>query len=171
MNRVATEESIDFANRMVHVSRQLIGQHVEVGSQRCTKMVLRWQRLGPLSRIPEIRRLARMGLLKSAVLSLNRDTLKRQSTRALLLLLIELAMTLFVAGIVVPSLLRSGVDTKEALLRGSLHTIHIAGVTFSYTYKNIAFAVLGMLIGGAAAFTIAYPATAREGRSSSAGMR
>lgn len=161
MNRVATEEPVDFANRRVLVSRPLgIQRHLEAGCKHCTKMVSRWQQAGPLLHIPEILRFARRDFLKSVLLRLKRATLKRQNTLSLLLLLIELAMTLFVAGIVVPSVIRSSVATKVALARGSLHTINIAGVKFLYTYKNIGAAVLGMLIGAAAAFTIAYPAAA-----------
>jgi hypothetical protein len=80
--------------------------------------------------------------------------MKMQKARSLLQLLIELAITLFIAGIVVPSLLRSGVSTSGALAGGSLHTINIAGVTFLFTYKNIGFAILGVLAGATAAFVI-----------------
>ena len=63
-------------------------------------------------------------------------------------------MTVFIAGIVVPSLFRSGVAPKEALAAGSLHTINTAGVTFLFRYKNIVVAILGVLVGAAAALVI-----------------
>src|SRR6266853_604088 len=86
--------------------------------------------------------------------------MKRQKAFSLLQLLIEVAITLFIAGFVVPSFLRSDVATKEALAGGSLHTINIAGVVLSYTNQNVKFAILRDLIGAQAAFVIPFPATA-----------
>jgi hypothetical protein len=86
--------------------------------------------------------------------------MKRQKAFSLLQLLIEVAITLFIAGIVVPSFLRSDVATKEALAGGSLHTINIAGVVLSYTNQNVEFAILGGLVGAMAAFAIPFRATA-----------
>jgi hypothetical protein len=79
-----------------------------------------------------------------------------------------LAISLFVAGIVVPSFLRSGVDAKEALVRGSLHSINIAGIALSYTYENLGCATLGMLTGAATAFLIAYPLSRENSKKRSA---
>jgi hypothetical protein len=93
--------------------------------------------------------------------------MKRQKAFSLVLLLIEVTFTLFIAGIVVPSLLRSDLATKEALAVGSLSTINIAGVAFSYTTQNVAFAVLGSLVGAMAAFALHfYAATSRNTLSS-----
>ena len=86
--------------------------------------------------------------------------MKRQKAFSLLQLLIEVAITLFIAGIVFPSFLRSDVATKEALAGGTLHTINIAGVVLSYTNQNVEFAILGGLVGALAAFAIPFPATA-----------
>jgi hypothetical protein len=105
----------------------------------------------------DCKRSAKIRLLKRIVLHVKRVHLNKQNAPSLLLLLVELAMTLFVAGIVVPSFLRSAVDAKEALLRGSLHSINVAGIAFSYTYENLGCAMLGMLTGATAAFLIAYP--------------
>ena len=80
--------------------------------------------------------------------------MNRQKAISLLLLLIELAVTLFIAGIVVPSLLRSDVAMKEDLAVGSLHNIKIAGVVLSYTNQNVEVAILGALVGAIAAFAI-----------------
>ena len=84
--------------------------------------------------------------------------MKRQKAFSLLQLLIEVVITLFIAGIVVPSLLRSDVAMKEALAVGSLHNIKIAGVVLSYTNQNVEFAILGALVGAMAAFTIHFAA-------------
>ena len=87
--------------------------------------------------------------------------MNRQKAISLLLLLIELAVTLFIAGMVVPSLIRSDLATKEALATGSLHAINIAGVTFSYTTKNVVFAILGALVGAMVAFAIHFKENAQ----------
>src|SRR6266478_5376351 len=84
--------------------------------------------------------------------------MKRQKAFSLVLLLIEVAFTLFIAGIVVPSLLRSNLATKEVLAAGSLRTISIAGVAFSYTTQNVALAILGGLVGTLAALAIHFHA-------------
>ena len=85
--------------------------------------------------------------------------MKRQKTFSLLQLLIEVVITLFTAGIVVPSLLRSDLATKEVLAAGSLRTIKIAGIAFSYTHPNVAFAILGAFVGAMAAFAIDFLAS------------
>jgi len=83
--------------------------------------------------------------------------MKRQKAFFLLQLPIEVSITLFIAGIVVPSLTRSDLATNEALAVGSLHTINIAGMAFSYTNQNVEFAILGGLVGAMAVFAIAFP--------------
>ena len=80
--------------------------------------------------------------------------MKTQKAFSLALLLIEVAFTLFIAGIVVPSLLRSDLATKEALAAGSLRTINIAGLQFSCATQNVALAILGGLVGTMAALAI-----------------
>ncbi len=86
--------------------------------------------------------------------------MKREKAISLVLLLAEVAFTLFISGIVVPSLLRSDLATKEALASGSLRTFNIAGFAFSYTTQNVALAILGGLVGTMAAFAIHFHATA-----------
>jgi len=83
--------------------------------------------------------------------------MKRQKAFSLVLLLIEVVFTLFIAGIVVPSLLRSDLATKEAFAVDSPRTINIAGMAFSYTTHNVEFAILGALIGALAALAIPFP--------------
>jgi len=142
MTHSAIQESIEFASRMGAVKRLDIEKHLDT----------------------DCKSLARIGLLKGIVLPVKRVHLPRQNAPSVLLLLVGLAITLFVAGIVVPSFLRSGVDAKEALVRGSLHSISIAGFVFSYTYKNLVCAMLGMLTGAVAAFLVAYPVSGENSK-------
>lgn len=135
MTHSAIQETIEFANRIGPVKRLDIEKHLDT----------------------DFKSVARAGLLKEIVLHVKRVHFSKQNAPSLFLLLVELAITLFVAGIVVPSLLRSGVDAREALVRGFLHPINIAGIVFSYTYENLGCAMLGMLTGAAAAFFIVYP--------------
>jgi hypothetical protein len=88
--------------------------------------------------------------------------MKRQKVFSLALLLIEVAFTLFIAGIVVPSLLRSELATQEALALGSLRVINVAGFAFSYTAQSVEFAILGSSLGILAAFVIQFRAAARR---------
>jgi hypothetical protein len=143
--KVATEEKI-----MTHSA---IRETIEFAS-----------RIGPVKQLDiekyldtDFKGVARVGLLKGIVLHVKKVHFSKQNAPRLFLLLVELAITLFVAGIVVPSFLRSGVDPREVLVRGSLHSINIAGIVFSYTYGNLGCAMLGMLTGAAAAFFIVYP--------------
>jgi hypothetical protein len=135
MTHSAIEETIEFASPMDRVKPLDIERHLDTDGKRT----------------------ANTRLLKRISLHVKRVHLNKQNAPSLFLLLVELAMTLFVAGIVVPSFLRSAVDAKDALLRGSLHSINIAGIAFSYTYENLGCAMLGMLTGATAAFLIAYP--------------
>jgi uncharacterized membrane protein len=149
MTLSAIQETIEFASPMGPVKHLDIEKHLDT----------------------DCKSLARIGLLKGIVWHVKRVHFSKQNAPSLLLLLVELAITFFVAGIVVPSFLRSGVDAKEALVRGSLHAISIAGVAFSYTYENLGWAMLGMLTGAAAAFLIAYPATTPDSENSATGVR
>ena len=95
---------------------------------------------------------------ENAVLRLKANTMKRQKVFSLALLLIEVVFTLLITGIVMPSLLRSELATKEALALGSLRAIHIAGFAFSYTTESLGFAIVGGLVGALAAFVIHFRA-------------
>jgi hypothetical protein len=85
--------------------------------------------------------------------------MKGQKSFSLVLLLAEVAFTLFISGIAVPSLLRSDLATKEALAAGSLRSFNIAGFAVSYTAQNVALAILGGLVGSMTAFAIHFHAT------------
>jgi len=97
--------------------------------------------------------------------------MKRQKAFSLLQLLIEVVFTLFIAGLVVPSLLRSDLATKEALAAGSLRTINIAGVVLSYTNQNLEVAILGALVGAMAALAIPFPAMTPKNATSTITLR
>ncbi|OLD82190.1 MAG: hypothetical protein AUF67_05165 [Acidobacteria bacterium 13_1_20CM_58_21] len=92
--------------------------------------------------------------------------MKRHKASSFVLLLIEVVFTLFIAGIVVPSLFRSILATKDALAAGSLRTINIVGIAFSYTTQNVEFALLGALVGTMLAFAIHFHGTARRNTTS-----
>lgn len=77
--------------------------------------------------------------------------MEKQNAFALLQLFIEVVITLFIAVVVVPSVVRSELATNQALTAGSLHTMHIAGAALSYAYQNVAAAILGGLVGTMAA--------------------
>jgi hypothetical protein len=81
-----------------------------------------------------------------------------QRALSLLQLLIGETIGLFIAGIAVPTFFRSGTATNHALAAGSLRTLTIAPVTFSYTFQNLGFAILGALCGAAMALAIDSPA-------------
>ncbi len=87
------------------------------------------------------------------------NRMKLQRTLSLLQLLISETIGLFIAGIAVPSSLRSGTATNHALAARSLHILTIAPVTFSYTFQDVGFAILGTLCGAAMAVAIDSPAT------------
>jgi hypothetical protein len=135
MTHSAMQETIEFASRMGPVKQLDIEKHLKT----------------------DCKSVARVELLKRIVLHVKRVHFSKQNVPSLLLLLVELAITLVVAGIVIPSFLRSGVEAKEALVRGSLHSINIAGIAFSFTYQSLGWALLGMLSGAVAAFLLAYP--------------
>jgi len=66
-------------------------------------------------------------------------------------------VTLFLAGIAAPSFLRSETAGSHALASGSLHTLTIARIPFTYTFWNLASAILGALFGVAAVLAMNSP--------------
>ena len=68
------------------------------------------------------------------------------------------AISVFIAGILVPSFLRSGMAVHHGLAVGSLHTLTIGGVKLSYTLENLSFATLGAMFGSLIALAIEFPA-------------
>jgi hypothetical protein len=94
--------------------------------------------------------------------------MERQRAFARLQLFIEVIATLFVAGGVVPGVVRSGLATHQALAAGALRTMHIGELALSYTYQNVAAAILGGLVGAMVACAIHFrsgrPIDATSGR-------
>src|SRR6266576_6136654 len=128
MTHSTTEERIDSGNQVLPANWSLaMERHLKEGWRGGAQTVSQCRRVSPLLNFSAIRRSAKMGFRES-VLSLKRDGIKSQKALSGLRLLIELAITLFIAGVAVPSLLRSGVSTIKALAAGSLHTINISGV-------------------------------------------
>ncbi len=64
-------------------------------------------------------------------------------------------VTLFLAGILVPSLMGSTRSANHSMFPGSLHTIKIAGFAFRYKLQNILAALLGTLFGAVMALVMA----------------
>ncbi len=71
-------------------------------------------------------------------------------------------ITLFLAGILVPSLMGSTRSANHSTFPGALHTIQIAGFAFQYKLQNILAALLGMLFGAASARVMASRAAKRN---------
>ena len=97
-----------------------------------------------------------------------RSTFTIKDVSTVLQLVPVVLVTLFLAGIAAPSFLRSVAVGSHALASGSLHTLTIARIPFTYTFWNLASAILGALFGAAAVLTMSSPASpgsiARIGR-------
>lgn len=92
--------------------------------------------------------------------------MNRQTVFSLALLLIEVTFTVFIAGIVVPSLLWPQLAAKEDLTLVPLRAIHIAGFTLSYTAQSVEFAILGSLVGALVAVVLNFGTAARRNNTS-----
>ncbi len=77
-------------------------------------------------------------------------------------------ITLFLAGILVPSLMGSTRSANHSIFPGALHTIQIAGFAFQYRLQNILAAVLGMLFGAVSARIMASRAATKRNTGSPA---
>jgi hypothetical protein len=82
-----------------------------------------------------------------------------QKTLSILEPLSGVALSVFIAGILIPSFLRPGMAANHGLAVGSLHTLTIGGVKLSYTFENLGFAILGAMFGSLIALAIEFPAT------------
>lgn len=85
-------------------------------------------------------------------------TAKIERLLSVLQLLGGVTIALFLAGVVVPSFLRSGIAANHDTPGGSVHTLTMGGVTFGFTLENLGFALLGGLFGVLIALAIEYPA-------------
>jgi FtsH-binding integral membrane protein len=64
---------------------------------------------------------------------------------------------LFLAGVIVPTFLRSGMAANHGSAGGSLYALTIAGVTFRFTLQNVGSALLGGVFGALIALAIEFP--------------
>lgn len=76
----------------------------------------------------------------------------------LLQLVTAVLFALFFAGIAAPSFVRSELARNFALASGSLHSLTIAHITFTYTFWNLASALLGALFGASVVLVDSSPA-------------
>ncbi len=83
---------------------------------------------------------------------------KIQRALSVLQLLGGVTIALFLAGIVVPSFVRSGMAANHDAAGGSLHALTIGGVTFGFTLQNLGSALLGGVFGLLIALAIEFPA-------------
>ena len=83
---------------------------------------------------------------------------KIQRVLSILQLLGGVTIALFLAGVVVPSFLRSSTAANHDLAAGSLHALTLGGVRFRFTVQNLAFALLGGAFGVLIALAIEFPA-------------
>jgi hypothetical protein len=86
-----------------------------------------------------------------------RSTITIKDVSTLFQLVAVVLVTLFFAGIAAPSFLRSEAAGSHRLTSGSLHTLTIAHIPFTYTFWNLAFAILGALFGVAAVLATSSP--------------
>ena len=107
-------------------------------------------------------------LRRANQLKRERSTITMKDVSTVLQLVAAVLVTLFLAGIAAPSFLRSEAAGSHALASGSLHTLTIARIPFTYTFWNLASAILGALFGAAAVLAMSSPASlgsiARIGR-------
>lgn len=83
---------------------------------------------------------------------------KIQRVLSVLELVGGVTIALFLAGVVVPSFLRSGMAANHDSAGGSLHALTMGGVTFTFTLQNLGFALLGGGFGVLIALAIEFPA-------------
>src|SRR5437899_12620290 len=83
---------------------------------------------------------------------------KIQRVLSVLQLLGGVTIALFLAGVVVPSFVRSGMAATHDSAAGSLHALTIGGVTFWFTLQNLGFALLGSVFRLLVALAIEFPA-------------
>jgi len=97
-----------------------------------------------------------------------KSTITIKDVSTVLQLVAVVLVTLFLAGIAAPSFLRSEAAGSHTLASGSLHTLIVARIPLTYTFWNLASAVLGALFGAAAVLAMSSPASpdsiARIGR-------
>lgn len=83
---------------------------------------------------------------------------KIQRVLSVLQLIGGVTIALFLAGVVVPTFLRSGMAAKHDSAGGSLHALTMGGVSFGFTLQNLGFALLGGVFAVLIALAIEFPA-------------
>jgi hypothetical protein len=81
--------------------------------------------------------------------------MKRQKVIRVFQLLCGVTVILFIAGIVIPSLLHTKMSASQAGFAGSLHVMKIAGMSFTFKLRNIFSAILGAAFGAGIALMLA----------------
>ena len=94
--------------------------------------------------------------------------MKKQNAIRVFHLLSSVTITLFLAGILVPSLMGSSSSANHTFFAGSQHTMKIAGFVFKYKFQNILAALLGTVFGGVIALVMASRAMTKENSGSAA---
>jgi hypothetical protein len=95
----------------------------------------------------------------SALRSSDRRRTRPYATFRFLELLAWEAMSVFVAGIAVPTFLWSHAAQWHGLAMGSLRSLTVGRISFRYTHQEVAFAIFGALVGTAAAWALYAPTT------------
>jgi hypothetical protein len=107
---------------------------------------------------PEARQLHHHSTIKATNRGSTTKIVKIQRVLSVLELLGGVSIALFLAGVVVPSFLRSGMAASHDSAGGSLHALTMGGVTFWFTLENLGFALLGGVFGVLIALAIEFPA-------------
>ena len=87
----------------------------------------------------------------------SRKMQKIQRALSFLQFLAGVTTALFLAGVVVPSFVRSGTAAAQDAAAGSLHALTIDGVTLWFTLQNLGSALLGGVFGLLVALAIEFP--------------
>ncbi|HEX7698060.1 MAG TPA: hypothetical protein VF394_11715 [Candidatus Acidoferrum sp.] len=94
--------------------------------------------------------------------------MKKQNAIRVFHLLRSVTITLFLAGILVPSLMGSSSSANHSFFAGSQHTMKVAGFVFKHKFQNILAALLGTVFGGVIALVMASRARTKENSGSAA---
>jgi len=94
--------------------------------------------------------------------------MKKQNAIRVFHLLRSVTITLFLAGILVPSLMGSSSSANHTFFAGSQHTMKVAGFVFKHKFQNLLAALLGTVFGGVIALVMASRARTKENSGSAA---
>ena len=106
---------------------------------------------------PETQQLHHHSTIHSTNGGSTKKIVRIQRVLSVLELLGGVTIALFLAGVVVPSFLRSGMAANHDSAGGSLHALTMGGVTFRFTLQNLGFALLGGVFGVLIALGIEFP--------------